>query len=298
MSKRGADWYKREPRAFLEGVRRLTEREIAVYAIVLDLIYDAGHQTYDDPKHIASYFSDLGSAAVRKAIDSLLAAGKLIRRDGYLTNKRAETQGKTREELAETRRNSGRLGGVSSGKSRAKSSEIKDIAEAKQPYTRAKDKIREDIEEKEPSSPRGKRVAGYDEIEGEFRETFWPAYPRKVDRRDALKAFRKARSAVDLAAIMTALKAYRTEIDGKDKQYVRHGARWLNAAPWEDASAGTGAAPKTATPEDWSKRLAFARKNGKWHAGAWGPMPGAPDCHVPANLLQPSDGTDWAVWEA
>lgn len=157
MTRRGADWYRREPRAFLEGVRKLTEREIAVYAVVLDLIYDGGHQTLNDPKHIASYFSDLGSAAVRHAINRLVESGKLIIDGEFLTNKRAQNEGKTREELAETRRKSGRLGGVSSGVSRANSNKSNDLGEANAPYARAKDKIRKDIEVKEEPNGSSKR---------------------------------------------------------------------------------------------------------------------------------------------
>ncbi len=293
MSKRGADWYKREPRAFLEGVRRLREREIAVYAIVLDLIYDGGHDTYDDPKHIASYFSDLGSAAVRRTINDLVAAGKLIRRDGKLTNKRAENEGKTREELKKTRQETGHLGGVSSGKSRSESSKNNDLDEPKGPIARAIDKKREEKE----SSAFGKPDAG-DDIEQEFASEFWPAYPRKVDRKDALKAFRKARASVGLPAIMAALKVYSTEVEGKDKQYIRHGARWLNAAPWEDAAANLAAGPKVITDADWEKRLNYGRANRQWHVEAWGPFPGEVGCRVPEHLLQPSDGQGWAVWEA
>jgi len=157
MSERGAQWYKREPRAFLEGVRRMTERDIAVYAIVLDLIYDGGHQTLDDPKHIASYFSDLGSASVRRTIDRLVEAGKLVREGEFLTNKRAKNEGKTREELRETRRYSAHLGGVSSGKSRTKSNKNNDLSEANASSNVVLDKIREDIEGKEEAKASSKK---------------------------------------------------------------------------------------------------------------------------------------------
>lgn len=128
---RGTDWYKREPRAFLDGVRQLGQREVAVYSIVLDLIYDGGGQTAFDPKHIASYFSDLGSAAVRNSIAVLIDLGKLEDMDGRLTNKRARNEAKTREELRENRSVFGRLGGVSSGDSTAAASKSKDLAEPK-----------------------------------------------------------------------------------------------------------------------------------------------------------------------
>jgi len=89
MTSRGTAWYRRDSRAFLEGVRLLTGREIEVYAVVLDLICDDGHSAIDDPKHIASHLSDLGPAAVRRALDGLVEAGMLERDDGRLTAKRA-----------------------------------------------------------------------------------------------------------------------------------------------------------------------------------------------------------------
>lgn len=297
MSKRGADWYKREPRAFLEGVRRMTEREIAVYAVVLDLIYDGGHDTYDDPKHIASYFSDLGSSAVRRAIDSLVQAGKLIRKDGKLTNKRAETEGKTREELKKTRRKVGKNGGISSGISRSEMNKINEVDEPKSTDTRAIDKIRieiEDIEPKGSPSSRGKRVTDDGELQAEFEKQFWPAYPRKVDKKDAFKAFSKARKQTSLETILQSLKAYCREVDGKEANFIRHAARWLNAQPWND----TAAAPSASVDETtWAKRLRYAREHRRWDVGRWGPMPGAAECAIPEHLLQPNDGAGWREWE-
>lgn len=79
--RRGLEWYKREPRAFLDGIRaaRMTERQAVIYGIVIDLIYDHGGETPDDPKHIASYLSDLGTAAVRHTIQQLVDMGKVFR---------------------------------------------------------------------------------------------------------------------------------------------------------------------------------------------------------------------------
>lgn len=135
----------------------MTERDIAVYSVVLDLIYDGEHQTFDDPKHIASYFSDLGSASVRRTIDRLVEAGKLVREGEFLTNKRAKNEGKTREELKKSRRHSAHLGSVSSGKSRSKPNEVKNLSEANASPDTALDKIGGDIEVKEEAKASSKK---------------------------------------------------------------------------------------------------------------------------------------------
>lgn len=127
----GAEWYKREPVAFLGGVQGLTTRQIAVYTIVLDLIYEHGGSINNDPKWIAGWFSDMGSAAVRATISELVNLGKLEFEGEKLTQRRAKNEAKTRQKLRENRGKTGQKGGVSSGFSRAVSKENKDLDEPK-----------------------------------------------------------------------------------------------------------------------------------------------------------------------
>lgn len=306
MSERGAQWYKREPRAFLEGVRRLTEREIAVYAIVLDLIYDGGHQTLDDPKHIASYFSDIGVASVRRAIDALVEAGKLERDGEFLTNKRAKNEGKTRRELAETRKNSGHLGGVSSGKSRAKNNENNEMTEANASSVSPLDKIRvreEEIEANaslsETSSDARRKPKGNEAYTSEF-EAFWLAYPRSpnMSKLKTFAAWRKL-SDDDQRVCAAGVAPYRAFLAAKDDHPTMHATTFIIERRFDGfLEQAAAAAPRPITDDDWRKRLEFGRKNSKWHVENWGPIPGAVDCRVPEHLLQPGDGQGWAIWDA
>lgn len=128
--KHGADWYRREPTAYLGGVQGMTSKEHAVYSVVLELIYQHGGSVNDDPAWISGWISDMGAASVRKAIQSLISRGKLVREGDQLTNIRAKSEAKTKENLRETREKAGRKGGEESGKSRADQSEIKDLSEA------------------------------------------------------------------------------------------------------------------------------------------------------------------------
>lgn len=130
--RRGLDWYKREQRAILDAIRaaKMTDRQAAIYNIVLDLIYDGGGETPDDPRHIGSYLSNVGQAAARTTIQQLVDMGKLTRADGMLHQKRAENEAKTRGNLSETRAEVGRLGGISSGVSRRKAKENNALDEA------------------------------------------------------------------------------------------------------------------------------------------------------------------------
>lgn len=169
------------------------------------------------------------------------------------------------------------------------------LADASAPQADARPETETDTEKKDSPSPRGKRVAVNAEIEAEFEGAFWPLYPRKVDKRDARKAFLKARATVPLETILSALKAYVAEVEGKEKQFIRHPTRWLNAASWEDGSGSD--APLVITEDAWRKRLIYGRTHQRWHVEAWGPFPGDDGCRAPEHLLQPEDGHGWAVWE-
>lgn len=127
----GAEWYKREPVAFLGGVQGMTTRQIAVYSIVLDLIYEHGGSINNDPKWIAGWFSDMGSAAVRATVSELVALKKLEFDGDKLTQRRARNEAKTRQKLRENRGKTGEKGGISSGFSRSQSKENNGLTEPK-----------------------------------------------------------------------------------------------------------------------------------------------------------------------
>lgn len=82
--------------------------------------------------------------------------------------------------------------------------------------------------------------------ETEAREAFdkfWTAWPRKVARSDAEKAWRKVQAA-DVPAVMSGLaRAVSCEQWRKDGgQYIPHAATWLNGRRWEDQELPNGAA--------------------------------------------------------
>ena len=124
--KRGMEWYKREPRAMIDakraanGGKGMTVRQAAVYDLVTDLIYEGAGETPNNPQHIASHFSDMGTRAARETISCLIGMGKLREQGGMLINPRASEQAQSRSEISEARAVSGRAGGIQSGKTRRK----------------------------------------------------------------------------------------------------------------------------------------------------------------------------------
>lgn len=68
---------------------------------------------------------------------------------------------------------------------------------------------------------------------GEF-DDFWAAFPNKVGKADAAKAFPKARQRVDFESLMSGLRRYAAKTD--DRPWCNP-ATWLNQDRWTDEPA-------------------------------------------------------------
>ena len=151
--KTGLDWYKREPVAFLGGMQGMTARQIAVYNVVIDLMYQHGGAVNNDPSWFAGWIKDVGPSAARNTIGELVEMGRLeVDPSGMLTNKIVKNSAKTKQKLSETRAKTGRKGGINSGFSRAADKENNALDEAKASSKNEAEKIREDKKVKEDTN--------------------------------------------------------------------------------------------------------------------------------------------------
>jgi hypothetical protein len=67
-------------------------------------------------------------------------------------------------------------------------------------------------------------------------DAFWEAYPRRIGKEEARKAYRKALKLTTPDVILAGAKRYRREVEkaGTEMQFVKHPGPWLNAGRWED----------------------------------------------------------------
>jgi hypothetical protein len=109
------------------------------------------------------------------------------------------------------------------------------------------------------------QLALVDKITGEILEAapdfqdFWCLYPRRVARKDALKAWGKLSSTQQVEAI-TALVDWRSVWAGKDLDYVCYPATWLNGERWTDElppefTARTAAHQSAQLPEQTARTV-------------------------------------------
>lgn len=66
-------------------------------------------------------------------------------------------------------------------------------------------------------------------------EAFWKAYPRRVNKAKAFRAWKSAVETVSEETMIDAAKRYAKyhEAVGTDQQYIKHPTTWLNGGEWD-----------------------------------------------------------------
>ena len=121
---------------------------------------------------------------------------------------------------------SGKHGGEN-GKGIKKQTESKPKAKAKQPK---REKEREEEKEREIENECYARDAF---------ETFWKAYPRKVGKDAARRAFAKVKVPVETLVAAVEAQKSSTQWTKDNGQFIPNPATWLNQGRWEDEVADT-----------------------------------------------------------
>jgi hypothetical protein len=68
----------------------------------------------------------------------------------------------------------------------------------------------------------------------ELFDNFWKEYPRKSDKRAALKAFRSALNRANFEDILAGVLRYAQDPNLPETRFIKHPATWLNADAWEN----------------------------------------------------------------
>lgn len=102
-----------------------------------------------------------------------------------------------------------------------------------------------------PKPPKGE-VVGFEE--------FWSAYPRKVSKPDALRAWKNLKP--DLDAVLSGLRRWKaSEQWTKDSgKFIPYPATWLNRQGWNDAIAGEKVEPSADAVKSSEARLVALRR--------------------------------------
>ena len=99
-----------------------------------------------------------------------------------------------------------------------------------------------------------------------FQE-FWEAYPRKIAKLDATRAFMRAvQTGTPPGAIIEGARrfAFLCRREGTERQYIPHPATWLNGGRWEDEDLETCIPPTQEEIEASKDRADRLLKRGKY----------------------------------
>jgi uncharacterized protein YdaU (DUF1376 family) len=170
------------------------------------------------------------SKADREAIDSVVKRFWQVTEEG-LVNNRAGKEMQRAEHQREVNRTVGALGG------RPKRKETESVSDSEPNGNRTQTLTRHqtpDTREIPPKPPRGvsEFPPGFDR--------FWSAYPRKVAKAAAAKAFARMRADEALIARMLAAVAAQSASDQWRRdggQFVPHAATWIAQRRWEDEAS-------------------------------------------------------------
>lgn len=75
--------------------------------------------------------------------------------------------------------------------------------------------------------------------ERSFDEVFWPAYPRKENRKDALRAWKRHVQVDQIPAVMAGLERWKA-CEQWRRGIIPHGATWLNRGAWDETPMDAG----------------------------------------------------------
>jgi hypothetical protein len=114
--------------------------------------------------------------------------------------------------------------------------------------------------EKKTSSPRG---------DGAFAE-FYMAYPRKVGKDAARKAFESAVRRADVTAVLEGVRRFASDPNLPEKKFIPHPATWLNRGGWGDEPlpGPDGSTPKPTgpvlTPQEQRQQVWLSARGIAW----------------------------------
>lgn len=138
-------WFKFYPSDFMNGIANLEQIEVTAYIVVICAIYDQDGMAKRDDSVMARRCR-MRKLVFTKAVDGLIAKGKLSQLDGFLTNKRASEEIENRTKVA---------------------------------MEKAQQRLGRDVSVTQPRLERGKKLNGFNEIGKDVRPYIEPREKKK-----------------------------------------------------------------------------------------------------------------------
>lgn len=225
----------------------MTPVQFGVYWMICTLIYSRRAGVPNDEKWIAGRFHrSTNPRTVRAAIDALLVmkggdgeARLVLRTDGDLMVNRCSIE----LERASNRMRMASEHGMNGGRPRTRIEQNQELEKA---YPLFSEKL---LPSPSPSPSLAKKPTKKVAASPLGFNEWYSAYPHKVGRGQAMKAFPKALAKADLQTLIDGVQRY-IKTKPKDVSWANP-ATWLNGERWADQPASSGASPAPARPRSF-----------------------------------------------
>ncbi|MDW9772572.1 uncharacterized protein YdaU (DUF1376 family) [Sinorhizobium meliloti] len=201
---------------FIGDTLHLSTEQIGAYMLLLMAMWNAGGRLPNDDAKLARVVRM--SVKKWKAIeDDLLGFFDVT--EGEIYHNRLTKELQKSERKSQLRADAGAKGGSS-----------KALKDKEARLANASDLPQHSPDTRDNSSLRSESIS----IGDEFDRDFWPVYPRKVGKGQAIKAYRAARKRASAEEITSGAKRYASDRSGQDPSFTKHPATWLNGQCWLD----------------------------------------------------------------
>lgn len=209
---------------WIAGTSDLSMAERGAYITLVAIMYDIGGPVVRDDARLAKRCGT-SVANFRTALNGLLATGKIVEKDGYLTNDRVQ---KELADYMQTR-------SVASQNAKSRWDKVKQNQSSKN-ATASNPQCENDAIQK--SEVRNNNNTADDGLAA-FAEWAWKTIPKRQSdsRSDFLKRLPMAVKEVGEGKLRAAIEAYRAYHDAlpeRDKGFVDGASKWLNQKKWEN----------------------------------------------------------------
>lgn len=274
MSKDRIPYFDFYPSDFMHGVRGLSAQEVGVYTMMLCRIYEENGPVEYHVMRLATYCGMRESTFV-KTVEKLIELGKLELVDGMISNHRAEAEISSRAHKLKINSKAGKASAEKrQQKQRMTSTDVQQTFNHTDTDTDSTSSLRSDVSVKP-------------DFETEFEQQFWPIFPRRAGKGQALKAFKAARKRVELSLILDGARRYADERRGENPEFTKHPATWLNGQCWTDEPVPKFAPSQQAVPKPQKQTAATIFTNRAQQMGILNNEPVSPQ----TGLRQESHGS-------
>lgn len=243
-------WFKCFPSRLLGALSGMTPTQGYVYVVALLRIYERGGPCPDSVAVFARR-TGLRESVVSEALGFLFETGRLLKNDAGIHNPVALDVLSEQTEKADLLRSKAVKGAKArwektkrnqqNGHARGNAQAMPNDAESRRKKERESENPSSpslDLESETPSSF-GQLALTTGSVSSDEFETFWSAYPKKVAKIAAKRAFASARKRIKFGAMLSMLEVHKARWrDRGDAQYVPNPATWLNGNRWEDQLEG------------------------------------------------------------